>query len=209
MRHQRAGIGVEIGAPARRAVLVFLRRLRIRIEAVHLRGQRAEFGERDVAGAAFCRRLLAGRGIGRAERLRAFGGKLRHRQNVGRGVQVALRVAADQFAVLCKGHVAFDDAGAHAGGRDIRLFRMLGKLQRCAAVADGKVGLAKRPGALAELLLQRPVLHLVDQIKRSRPDLRLARQHDLVCGSWKDRGQQPERGQKGGAMAGGHRWHLG
>lgn len=57
---------------------------------------------------------------------------------------------------------------------------MLGKLQRCAAVADGKIGLAKRSGALAELLLQRPVLHLVDQIKRPRPDLRLAGQHDLV-----------------------------
>ena len=118
-------------------------------------------------------------------------------------------MAADQFAVLCKGHVAFDDAGAHAGGRDIRLFRMLGKLQRCAAVADGKVGLAKRPGALAELLLQRPVLHLVDQIKRPRPDLRLARQGNVLRRGRQDGGQDPERGEQGGAMAGRHGWHLG
>ena len=209
MRHQRAGIGVKIRAPARRAVLVFLRRLRIRIEAVHLGGQPPELGERDVAGAAFCRCLLAGGGIGRAERLRAFGGKLRHRQDVGRGVQVALRMAADQFAVFGKGDVAFDDAGTHASGGYIRLFGMFGEFQRGAAMADGKVGLAKRPGALAELLLQRPVLHLVDQIKRPRPDLRLAGQGNVLRRGWQDGGQDPERGEHGGAMAGGHRWHLG
>ena len=86
---------------------------------------------------------------------------------------------------------------------------MFGKFQRCAAVADGEIGLAKRPGALAELLLQRPVLHLVDEIERPRPDLGLARQHDLVgrggCGCR----QQPESCGKGGAMAGRHGWHLG
>ena len=86
---------------------------------------------------------------------------------------------------------------------------MLGKLQRRAAVADGKIGLAERPGALAELLLQRPVLHLVDQIERPRPDLRLARQGDVLRRGGQGRGERQERGQKGGAMAGGHGWHLG
>ena len=86
---------------------------------------------------------------------------------------------------------------------------MFGEFQRCAAVADGKVGLAKRPGALAELLLQRPVLHLVDQIKRPRPDLRLARQHDVVGRSGNGCRQQPEGCGKGGAVADGHGWHLG
>ena len=86
---------------------------------------------------------------------------------------------------------------------------MFGEFQRCAAVADGKIGLAKRPGALAELLLQRPVLHLVDQIKRPRPDLRLARQGRCRRQGGNGRGQQPEGGEQGGAMADGHGWHLG
>ena len=86
---------------------------------------------------------------------------------------------------------------------------MFGEFHRCAAVPDGEIGLAKRPGALAELLLQRAVLHLVDEIERPRSDLRLARQHHIVGRGGKDRGQQPERGQKGGAMADGHGWHLG
>ena len=50
---------------------------------------------------------------------------------------------------------------------------MLGELQRRTAMADGKIGLAKRPGALAEFLLQRPVLHLVDEVERPGTDLRL------------------------------------
>ena len=81
---------------------------------------------------------------------------------------------------------------------------MFGEFQRCAAVADGKIGLAKRPGALAELLLQRPVLHLVDQIKRPRPDLRLARQGNVLRHGRHGRGQEAERGEQGGAMAGRH-----
>ena len=117
-------------------------------------------------------------------------------------------MTADQLAVLGEGHVAFDDAGAHARGRHIGFPAVLGKLHRRAAVADGKVGLAKRPGALGKLRLQRPVLHLVDEIERPRPDLRLARQRDVIRRGGKDDDERQQRGQQGGAMAGGHGWHL-
>ena len=86
---------------------------------------------------------------------------------------------------------------------------MLGKFQRRAAVADGKIGLAERAGALGELLLQRPVLHLVDEIERPRPDLRLARQGDILRRGGQHRGEQAEARSEGGAMAGRHGWLLG
>ena len=116
---------------------------------------------------------------------------------------------ADQFAVFCERHVAFDDAGAHAGGRQIGLSAVFGELHRGAAVADGKVGLPKGSCALAELLLQRPVLHLVDQVKRPRPDLRFSRQGDVLRHGGHGRGKKAKRGEQGGAMADRHGWHLG
>ena len=85
---------------------------------------------------------------------------------------------------------------------------MLGKLHRRAAVADGKIGLAEGAGALGELRLQRPVLHLVDKIERTRPDLRLARQGDILRRGGQHRGERQKRGQNG-AMAGRHGWILG
>ena len=80
---------------------------------------------------------------------------------------------------------------------------MLGKLHRRAAVTYGKVGLAKRPGALGKLRLQRAILHLVDEIERPRPDLRLARQRDVIRGGGKDDEERQQRGQNG-AMADRH-----
>jgi hypothetical protein len=71
------------------------------------------------------------------EALGAFWGQVGG-QNVGGGVQIVLRVAADQFLVLREGHVAFDDAGAHRRGGHVGFPRVLGKLQRRAAVADGE-----------------------------------------------------------------------
>jgi len=75
-------------------------------------------------------------------------------------------------------------------------------------MADGKVGLVERSGALRELRLERPVLHLVDQIERPRTDLRLARQRRSLRRGRTDRGQQQECREQGGAMAGGHGWYL-
>ena len=85
---------------------------------------------------------------------------------------------------------------------------MLGKFQRRAAVADGKIGLAEGAGTLGKLRLQRSVLHLVDQIKRPRPDLRFARQGNILRRGRKHRGERQERGQNG-AMADRHGWVLG
>ena len=196
MRHQRTGIGVKVGAPARRAILVFGGCHRIRIEAVHFRRQRLEFGERDVAGAALRGSLLSGGGIGRAERLRAFRGNGGHRQNVGGGVQVALRMPAHQLPVFGEGHVALDHAGAHAGRRQIGFPAVFGKLQRRAAVAEGKLGLVERPGALAEFGLERPVLHLVDEVERAGSDLGLARQRNALGSGGCNQCEDPERGHR-------------
>ncbi len=93
-----------------------------------------------------------------------------------------------RLAVLCERHVAFDDAGAHAGGRDVGFAGVFGKFQRRTAVADGKIGLAEGAGALGKLCLQRTVFHLVHQVKRPRPDLRLARQGDILRGGGRHRG---------------------
>jgi hypothetical protein len=92
-----------------------------------------------------------------------------------------LRVPADQLAILGERHIAFDHAGAHARGRFVGFFRVLGKLQRGAAMADGKIGLAKRPGALLQRGLQRPVLHALDEVERAGTDLRLDRSVLGVC----------------------------
>src|SRR6266568_87335 len=43
-------------------------------------------------------------------------------------------------------------------------------------MADREIGLVERPGALLKLFLQRPVLHLVDEVERPRADLGLAGQ---------------------------------
>ena len=107
-----------------------------------------------------------------AEGLGALGGQLGNRQDVGGGVQVALRVAAHQFPVFGEGHVAFDDAGAHAGGRDVGLPRVLGKLQGRTAVADGKVALFKRAlSALLKRCFKMAFLHVLDQVIRSGAEL--------------------------------------
>jgi hypothetical protein len=65
---------------------------------------------------------------------------------------------------------------------------MLGKHQRGPAMADREVGFAERAGALRELLLQRPVLHLVNEVERPWSDLRLAGQGHVLrrCGEDRD-----------------------
>src|SRR5882757_4130406 len=115
---------------------------------------------------------------------------------------------ADQLAVFREGHVAFDHTGAHAGRGHVTFPAVFGELQRRTAMADRKTGAVKRSGALAELLLQRPVLHLVDEVKRPRSDLRLLRQRNRLRRGGKDRGHEPECGQHGGTGTGRHGWYL-
>jgi hypothetical protein len=57
-------------------------------------------------------------------------------QDVRGGMQIVLCVAADEFQVLREGHVAFDDASAHASAGLISLDRVLGELQCGAAMPD-------------------------------------------------------------------------
>ena len=51
-------------------------------------------------------------------------------------MQVALRVTADELAVLGEGHVAFEYARAHSRGGDVRFAGVFRKLKRRAAVTD-------------------------------------------------------------------------
>ena len=201
MGHQGAGRRVEVGPPGRRRVHVCLDGRRRGIGRVHLAVQRPEFGEGDVAGAAHRLGLLVGGRVGRRERRRAFRRKLGPGEDVGRGVKIALRMAADELAVLGEGHVAFDDAGAHARRRDVGFARMLGELQRGAAMADREVGPVERPClALLEGVLQRPFVHVVDQEERTRPEMgeRLVALGDRGGG---DRDGEERTGEQRGSLA--------
>ena len=146
--HQRAGGGVEIGAPARSRMRVGFPGRGLRVAGVHLAVQALELGQGQVAGAAAGRGLAPGGRVGGLEVLAALGRQVRAGQDVGGGVQVALRVPADELPVPREGDVALDHAGAHAGGRQHALPRVLGKLQRRAPVRDreaaGGVGPAPR-----------------------------------------------------------------
>ena len=87
-------------------------------------------------------------------------------------MEVVLRMTADEFLVLREDDVAFDDAGAHSGRGLIGLARMLGKLHRGAAVADGEVAAFERTvGAGEEGLPKGAVRHVVHEEKGSRAQL--------------------------------------
>jgi len=128
--HQRAGGGVEVGAPVRRRVHVGGQRSRVRVGRVHLAVQRLELVEGQVAGAALGRCLAAGGRVGRLETLRALRREVRPGQDVGRRMQVTLAVPADQLAILREGHVALDDPGAHPISGEQPLPGMLREHQR-------------------------------------------------------------------------------
>jgi hypothetical protein len=87
-------------------------------------------------------------------------------------VQIALVVTADERAVLRERHVALDDARALARARGVRLFRVLGELQRRAAMRDRELRAAHEvAGAGGELALERAVVHAVDEKGRAVADL--------------------------------------
>ena len=142
--HQRAARGIEVGAVVRRPRHVRLDGRRARVVAIHLPAQGLELVQGDVAGAAHrAGGRLAG-GIGRDEGLGAFGRQLGDGQDVGRGVQIALRVPTHELPILGERHVALQDAGAHARGRLQGLARMLGELQGGATMTDGEIRRVER-----------------------------------------------------------------
>ena len=108
---------------------------------------------------------------GRRERLDALARERRH-QDVGGGVQIVLRVPADELFVLGEGDVTLEDARTHSGARLIGLARVLGELQRGATMADREIALLEGTGgALLQLTLEAAVFHLVDEEERTRTEL--------------------------------------
>jgi hypothetical protein len=80
---------------------------------------------------------------------------------------------ADQLAVLGEGYVAFQHARAHAGRSLIGFLGMFGKLERRAAVSDREIGAPERSLALPQRVLERTILHLLDQVEWARSELNL------------------------------------
>jgi len=107
-----------------------------RVGRVHLSAEGLELGDGQVRGAAHGRGRGARSRVGRDEGLRALGPE-RREKDVGGGVQVALRVAADELAVLGDGDVALDDTGAHGNGGLVGLRGVLREQQGRAAVLQG------------------------------------------------------------------------
>jgi hypothetical protein len=92
--------------------------------------------------------------------------------NVRCRVKIALRVATHQLPILGESHVALNDAGTHACGRDVGLLRVLGELQGSAAVAYREVGpLEWALGALLEFGLELTLIHVFDEEFRTRAEL--------------------------------------
>jgi hypothetical protein len=87
-------------------------------------------------------------------------------------VEVAIGVAADERSVLREGGVAFDDPRAHPRPGLVGFLRVLGELQRRAAVSDRKVGTVEGAGlALAQFVLERAGVQAVHEIERPRTEL--------------------------------------
>ena len=90
-------------------------------------------------------------------------------------------MAADQLEIPREGDVALDDAGAHAGGGIVGFTRVLGKLQGCAAMSNREVGSLERPlGAGSQLVLERPLLHIVHEEERARSELNVSTVRGVV-----------------------------
>ena len=81
-------------------------------------------------------------------------------------------MAADKVAVCGEGDIALDDTGAHTCAGLIRLFRVLGELQRSATMGNREVSATERAVlALQQLLFKRTLVHPLDEIERARPEL--------------------------------------
>jgi hypothetical protein len=87
-------------------------------------------------------------------------------------VQITQRVPAYKAAVSRERNITLKNAGAHAGASIFRLLRLLRELKGTAAsMANAKVGnLDWFVLAGLQLLLQRPIGHVVDDVVRARSD---------------------------------------
>ncbi len=153
---------VEIRAPICRAAQIGFHTGRGRVCRVHLGRQAAVLVQRDLGRPALgsCGRVSGGSREGRHACIGQRG-----REDIRRGVQIVLRMTADQFQILGKGHIAFQDACAHARGGDIGFHRMLGKLHRRTTVPDREQRLAACLTFTGQqFLFQRSVFHAVNQV---------------------------------------------
>ena len=202
MAEQRAaaGAGVQVGAEIRGAVQVFGHGLGAGVGGIHLAAQRLELGQGDIAGAARgggrLDEIAAGIELGRCERHRALRGQ-RCLEDIGRGVQVALRVPAHEFLVLGEGHVAFQNAGAHARAGFVGFLRVFRKLQGRAAVADREIALLERAlRARFEFGLERAWAHVVNEKKRAWAKLHVEIIKKMIAPMVLEAGGRGERGQQ-------------
>ena len=131
MGQQGAVVRVKTRAEVGRATHKLGYGRRSRIKGIHLSLEGLELDQGNVAGATFSRRRCFQRAVG----IELGRGKAlctlccqRGFQDIGRGMKVVLCVTADQLLVLGKGHVALDDARAHASSRLVRLFCVFGEL---------------------------------------------------------------------------------
>jgi hypothetical protein len=78
-------------------------------------------------------------------------------------------MATDQFTILGEGDVTLNDASAHAGCGNVRLFRMFGELHCCPPVADGEVALFELLllAASLQFLFKLALIHVIHQIERA------------------------------------------
>src|SRR5438876_10676195 len=142
---QRPAGRIQIRPPVGRAALERLRRRGVGVAGVHLALERLELVKREVTGTAQrrgrCRARAGGVEYGWREGDRALFGKVRD-EDVGRRVQVALVVAADERSIAGEGHVALQDTGTHARARLVALLGVLGELQRPATAVADEIGRA-------------------------------------------------------------------
>ena len=172
MGHQCSALCIEIRLPARCGIHVLVDRCGHRVSGVHLATQGFEFRRRNIRGAALYLCRFARSRIGRCKRRRAFLGQARAAEDIGGGVQVALAVPANQNLVFCESDIALHNAGAHDHRRLIGFARMFRELQRRTAMPNGHFSTPE--GVLAarlQPLLQRPRIHITDQIEGPRANL--------------------------------------
>ena len=81
-------------------------------------------------------------------------------------------MAANQFRVFGKGHVAFHDASTHACSCFVGLLRVLRKLHGRTAMTDGEVGFFEViVSAAQQFSFELAILHIADEKERARSEL--------------------------------------
>ena len=81
-------------------------------------------------------------------------------------------MTANELLIARECDVTFDGSSAHARRGFVGLPRMLGKLQRGAAMADGEFGFLHRlMTALPQCFLEIARIHLLDKEVRSRSEI--------------------------------------